>query len=83
MRCDSLLGFEEDRAAVHVLPLLLRHQLGARLGTEIAVVAALRQGLQEERVVLLGFHFLWGRTSPKIRELRRHSVVVFQVVVIS
>lgn len=55
---DSLVGLEEHGAAVHVLALLFRNQLGARLGAEVSVVAALLQRVQEHGVVLLRLHLL-------------------------
>lgn len=63
---NSLLGFEEHRAAVHVFPLLLRNQFGTRLWAEVAAVSALLQRLQEQFVVLLRLHLLQENTDGHI-----------------
>lgn len=55
---DLLGGPVEDRTAIHILPLVLGHGLGAGLGREDAVVAVPLQLRQEELVELIRLHLL-------------------------
>lgn len=60
--CNLLGSPVEDGTAVHVLPLVLGHCLGAGLGREDAVVAVPLQLWQKELVELICLHLLHHNT---------------------
>lgn len=66
MREIHLLGGTiEDSAAVHVLPLVLGHGLGARLGREDAVVAVSLELRQEVLVELIRLDLLHNKNPTR------------------
>lgn len=67
---NSLVGFIEYRAAIHMLAVRLRHGPGSGLWAEEALIALLLQLHQKEVVVLLCFNFLL--TEPKMHQMGLH-----------